>query len=228
MDITFLLEIAGVFLTLVVLLYLIFGDNALFRLVTYTFIGVAAGYVTILVIFQVLKPRLAILLGSQEPVLMVLGIIQILLGLLLFLKLWRRTSFLGALPMAILVGIGAAVTIGGSVFGTLFGQIGGTISVFDMSRDGDPLLRLLEGTFVLVGTVSTLAYFQFNVRSRSALPEQETKVRRAPALEVLAVIGQAFIGITLGAMFAGVYTAAITALIERIGFLFDFVSGFFR
>ncbi len=228
MDITFLLEIAGVFLTLVVLLYLIFGDNALFRLVTYTFIGVAAGYVTILVIFQVLMPRLAILLGSQEPVLMVLGIIQILLGLLLFLKLWRRTSFLGALPMAILVGIGAAVTIGGSVFGTLFGQIGGTISVFDMSRDGDPLLRLLEGTFVLVGTVSTLAYFQFNVRSRSALPEQETKVRRAPVLEVLAVIGQAFIGITLGAMFAGVYTAAITALIERIGFLFDFVSGFFR
>jgi hypothetical protein len=228
MDIAFLLEIAGLFLTLVVLLYLIFGDNALFRLVTYTFIGVAAGYVTILVIFQVLLPRLSILLISQEPVLMVLGFVQMLLGLMLFLKLWRRTSFLGALPMAILVGIGAAVTIGGSIFGTLFGQIGGTISVFDMTRDGEPLLRLLEGTFVLVGTVSTLAYFQFNVRSRTALPEQEAKVRRAPILEVLAVIGQAFIGITLGAMFAGVYTAAITALIERTGFIYDFVSRFFR
>lgn len=228
MDITFLLEIGGLFLTLVILLYLIFGDNALFRLVTYSFIGVAAGYVAVIVIFQVLLPRLSILLVSQdEPGLMVIGLIQIILGLMLFLKLWNRTSFLGALPMAMLVGIGAAVTIGGSVFGTLFGQIGGTIGIFDIPNDLGPLaslIRLLEGLFVLLGTVSTLAYFQFNVRSKNVLPEQETKVRRAPLLEVLAVIGQGFIGITLGAMFAGVYTAAITALIERVGSFFVFAS----
>ena len=194
MDTAFLLEIGGLFLTLVVLLYLIVGDNALFRLVTYTFIGVAAGYVTIMVIFQVLLPRISILLVSQEPLLVIIGAVEILLGLMLFLKLWNRTSFLGALPMAILVGVGAAVTIGGAVFGTLFGQIRGTIGLFDMQRNGDPLLSLLEGTFVLVGTVSTLAYFQFHMRSKTALPEQETKNRRAPVLEVLAVIGQGFIG----------------------------------
>ncbi|MBE0697866.1 MAG: hypothetical protein IH586_13170 [Anaerolineaceae bacterium] len=224
MDITFLLELGGLFLTLVILLYLIFGDNALFRLVTYSFIGVAAGYVAVLVIFQVLLPRLSILVVSQEPLLVIIGLIQIILGLMLFLKLWNRTSFLGALPMAMLVGIGAAVTVGGSVFGTLFGQIGGTIGLFDMQKGGDPLMRLLEGSFVLVGTISTLAYFQFNVRSKSPLPEQEAKIRRAPILEVLAVIGQGFIGITLGAMFAGVFTAAVTALIERIGAFFDFAS----
>ena len=228
MDIAFLLEVGGLFLTLVILLYLIIGDNALFRLVTYSFIGVAAGYVAVLVIFQVLLPRISILLVSQEPVLMMIGVVEILLGLMLFLKLWNRTSFLGALPMAILVGIGAAVTIGGAVFGTLFGQIGGTIGLFDMQKDGEPLLRLLEGTFVLVGTVSTLAYFQFHMRSKTALPEQEVKARRAPVLEVLALIGQGFIGITLGAMFAGVYTAAVTALIERIGSIFDFASRFLK
>ncbi len=228
MDTAFLLEIGGLFLTLVVLLYLIVGDNALFRLVTYTFIGVAAGYVTIMVIFQVLLPRISILLVSQEPLLLIIGGVEILLGLMLFLKLWNRTSFLGALPMAILVGVGAAVTIGGAVFGTLFGQIRGTIGLFDMQRNGDPLLSLLEGTFVLVGTVSTLAYFQFHMRSKSALPGQETKNRRAPFLEVLALIGQGFIGLTLGAMFAGVYAAAITALIERVGFIFDFVSRFIK
>jgi hypothetical protein len=152
--------------------------------------------------------------------------VQIVLGLMLFLKLWKRSSFLGALPMAILVGVGAAVTIGGSVFGTLFGQISGALSLFDIQQQGDPALRLLEGVFVLVGTISTLVYFQFNVRSKASLPEQDMKVRRAPVLEVLALVGQVFIGITLGAMFAGVYTAAITALIERIGFIFDFVSRF--
>lgn len=226
MDIQLLLEIAGLFLTLVVLLYLIFGDNALFRLVTYSFIGVAAGYVAILVIFQVLLPRLSILLVSQEPVLVLIGVVEIVLGLMLFLKLWQHTSFLGALPMAILVGVGAAVTIGGSVFGTLFGQINGTIGLFDLQKGGNPLLRLLEGIFVLVGTVSTLAYFQFTMRSKAALPEQDGNARRSPVIKVLAVIGQGFIGITLGAMFAGIYAAAITALVERIGFIFDFVSRF--
>lgn len=224
MNITFLLEIGGLFLTLVILLYLLFGDNALFRLVTYTFIGVAAGYVAVTVVFQVLLPRISILFASGEPVLMVIGLVQILLGLMLFLKLWNRTSFLGALPMAMLVGVGAAVTVGGALFGTLFGQISGTIGLFDMQRDGDPLARLLEGSFVLIGTVSTLAYFQFSVRSKNTLPEQETQARRAPLLEILAVVGQGFIGITLGAMFAGVYTAAITALIERIGVFFDFAT----
>lgn len=228
MDTAFLLEIGGLFLTLVVLLYLIVGDNALFRLVTYTFIGVAAGYVTIMVIFQVLLPRISILLVSQEPLLVIIGAVEILLGLMLFFKLWNRTSFLGALPMAILVGVGAAVTIGGAVFGTLSGQIRGTMVPFDMQGNADPLFSLLEGTFVLVGTVSTLAYFQFHMRSKTALPGQETKNRRAPVLEVLALIGQGFIGLTLGAMFAGVYAAAITALIERVGFVFDFVSRFLK
>lgn len=227
MDIKFLLEVGGLFLTLVVLLYLIIGDNALFRLVSYTFIGVASGYLAILVIFQVLLPRLSILLVSAEPVLIAIGVVETLLGLMLLLKIWPRTSLLGTFPMAILVGVGAAVTVGGAVFGTLFGQIRGTIGLFDMSQESFPLVRLLEGTFMLVGTVSTLAYFQFSMRSRNALPEQDSKTRRGPVLEALAVIGQGFIGITLGAMFAGVYTAAITALIERVGFIFDFVLRFF-
>ncbi len=227
MDIQFLLEVGGLFLTLVVLLYLIVGDNALFRLVSYTFIGVASGYLAILIVFQVLLPRLAILLASAEPVLIAIGAVEIILGLMLLLKIWPRTSFLGSFPMAILVGIGAAVMIGGAIFGTLFGQIRGAVGMFDMRQEGLPLVRLLEGAFVLVGTISTLAYFQFSVRSKNALPDQEAKARRSPALEVLAVIGQGFIGITLGAMFAGVYTAAITALIERVGFIFDFVLRFF-
>jgi hypothetical protein len=228
MDLILLLEIGSLFLTLMVFLYLIIGDNPLFRLVTYTFIGVASGYVAILVIFQVLLPRIASLVFSGETVLMVFGLIQLILGILLLTKLWQRTSFLGTIPMAILVGIGAAVTIGGAIFGTLFGQIVGTIGIFNMNQPGNPLVRLLEGVFVLIGTISTLAYFQFSVRSKAAASEtEEPPARRALSLELLAKVGQVFIGITLGAMFAGVYTAAISAMIERIGFIFDVASRFF-
>ncbi len=226
-----LLQVLGVVLTLMILLYLIIGDNALFRLVTYTFIGIASGYVAVLVIFQVLIPRISVLLTSSQLVLFSLGLIELLLGGLLVFKLWRGTSFLGTPGMAILVGVGAAVTIGGALFGTIFGQISGSSAAFNLaaSQPGeDPWLRLGWGAFVLVGTISTLVYFQFSARTRPAAPvSAETRPRRAAVLELTAQIGQIFIGITLGAMFAGVFTAAVSALVERVGFLYNFVISLF-
>jgi hypothetical protein len=239
MDLTFILELVGLFLTLMVLLYLFIGDNALFRIVTYSFIGITAGYITILVLFQVLLPRLGVLVRSGNTVYMGLGLIPFLLGLLLFSKLSPRLSRMGTIPMGILVGIGAAVTVGGAVFGTLAGQIRGTISLFHTSGSADTVTQLLEGVFVLVGTIATLAYFQFSVRSRGAVPvaagaapgaDAETAgegpARRDLFMDFLSKIGQVFIGIVLGATFAGVYTAAISALLERIAFIFNVIMSF--
>lgn len=234
MDLPFIMEIVGLILTLIVVLYLFIGDNPLFRIVTYTFIGVAAGYVTVLVLFQVLIPRLISLVGSGDFRLMGLGVISFLLGLLLFAKLSPRSSGLGTVSMAILVGIGAAVAVGGAVFGTLGGQILGTMNLFS-SRQGLDGFRLLEGAIILVGAISTLAYFQFGARSKpaaAAATEAVGEVESTPAtrrdlfMEILSKVGQVFIGITLGAMFAGVYTATISALIERIDFLLNFVFKF--
>jgi hypothetical protein len=216
-----ILLLAGLFLTLMILLYIFIGDNALFRLVTYVFVGAAAGYVAVTVIFQVLIPRLTSLLGTGSLAAIGLGLVPFVLGVLLLLKIFPGLSRLGTLPMALLAGVGAAVAVGGAIFGTIFGQVGGTISLFSPNQGGDPLTRLAEGVFVLIGTISTLAYFQFSARSRPATSEPETGARRSLLLELLAKVGQVFIGITLGAMFAGVYTAAISALVERVGFSFN-------
>jgi hypothetical protein len=223
MDLSLLIDIFGLFLTLSILTYLFFGDNAFFRLATYLFIGVAAGYITILVIFNVLIPRFGTLFASGNMFFMVFGVILALLGVLLLLKLHPRLSRIGSLPMSILVGVGAAVAIGGAVFGTIFGQVGGTLNLFNVGQGqgGNPL----AGIYVLVGAVTTLAYFQFSTRSRVVTPvaEEEATAPRATPLEILAKVGQVFIGIILGAMFAGVYTAAITAMVERLGFIFETV-----
>lgn len=235
MDSKLILELVGLFLTLMVLIYLIVGDNALFRIVTYTFVGIASGYVTILIIFQVLLPRLFNMLRTGSLPLIALGLVPFVLGLLLLFKLSSRFSTLGTLSMATLAGIGAAVAVGGALFGTLFGQIRGTINLFNLEGGGG-LARLLEAVLVLLGAISTLAYFQFGARRRPAAAAEplaaeaasesspSALARRPSSLEVLAKIGQVFIGITLGAMFAGVYTAAITALIERLGFVIDTVN----
>ena len=91
--------------------------------------------------------------------------ITILLGVLALFKFSPRLSRLGSIPMAILVGVGAAVAIGGAVFGTLFGQIGGTFAQFNVRQGGN----LLSAVYVLAGAVCTLAYFQFSARGRSTV-----------------------------------------------------------
>ncbi len=218
MGLNVILELVSAALTILVLIYLFVGNNPLFKAVSYSFVGVAAGYVLVLVIFQVLGPRLVapLLQGDFLAVL-----VPLILGLLLLFKLSPKLSFIGNLSMALMVGVGAAVAIGGGIFGTLFGQMSGTFTTLSSKQAGFNLSRVLEGFFILLGTICTLAYFQFGAANRRGLPPQ-----RSSLVEMLGKVGQIFIGITLGATFAGVFAASISALIERIGFLINVIARF--
>ena len=67
---------------------------------------------------------------------------------------------------------------------------------------------------MLVGTIATLVYFSFGAKNTS-----QKSTKRGWISSVFAWIGQFFIAITLGAVFAGVLTTAITALVERSDFI---------
>jgi hypothetical protein len=217
--------IVGFILTLMVFSYL-FGDNPLFRLTTYLFIGVTAGFSAVMVIYHVLMPRLLFPLledplGPQTWVV----IVPLILGMLLLMKLSPHLARAGEISMAYLVGVGAAVMIGGAVIGTLFTQSAATVNMFDFdlgAQFGQTLfMRLLEGGIFLAGTIGTLIYFQFGARLRPGLPPQRPRI-----VTILSSIGQVFIAITLGALFAGVFATALTALIDRVGFLRDAIVSF--
>jgi hypothetical protein len=47
-------------------------------------------------------------------------------------------------------------------------------------------------------------------------------------VNILARIGQIFIAITLGALLAGIFIAALSALIERLGSIWTTITGFIR
>jgi hypothetical protein len=207
-------------LTLLVFSYLL-GDNFLFRLVTYLFVGVSAGYVFVLVLFQVVIPRLIQPLQTYGLVEMLIFVaVPLVLSALLLTKISPRLAGLGTLPMAYLVGVGAAVAIGGAVFGTLLGQVTGVGQ--EVAHAQTPL-DFLGGLIILVGAICTLVYFQFSANSpRQGQPG--ASAQRGALVESLARIGQIFIGITLGALFAGVYAAALTALMERIGYIFNIIA----
>jgi hypothetical protein len=213
--------ILGFLLTLFIFSYIL-GDNPLFRLTTSLFIGVSAGFAGIVAINSVLLPRLVAPLFSNSFPLIIRAVIPLILALLLMAKLSPRISSLGSIPMAYLVGVGAAAAIGGVVLGTLFPQVNSSMNLFDLQVAIDRGINvgffLVNGGIILVGTITSLAYFHFGARHR----QNQAPVRQ-PWIEELSQIGQLFIAITLGVFFAAVYSAALAALVERLSFLVDFL-----
>ena len=212
----------GLMLTLLVFSYLL-GDNILFRVTIHIFIGVAAGFSAVMVFYNVIRPRLimALLSGSQGERLVLL--VPLVLSILLLAKVSPRTARWGNISMAYLVGVGAAVAIGGALLGTLFPQVEATTNLFDLNfgqESGSSILyQFVNGSIILVGVLVTMAYFHFGISSGSDQPSQ-----RPAWIEWMARVGKVFIAIAFGVLFAGVYSAALMALVERLYFIVDFLK----
>ena len=207
--------IAFVF-TLFIFSYLI-GDNPLFRIAVYIFVGVSAGYVASVAFRQVIWPDLLVQMVKGTFTQKALLTVPLILGVLLLTKISPRLTNLGMPTMALLVGVSAAVAIGGAVTGTFFPQIGATINMFDIhsATSAAQLAGMLfNGAWILAGVTTTLVYFHFGARTTS-----NGSVRRFALIELIAFIGSIFLAITLGVLFAGVYSAALTALIDRFHFI---------
>lgn len=217
--------IIGFVLTLMVLSYII-GDNFLFRLAMAIFVGVASGYAAVMVIYNVLWYQLIVPLLTSPTQNLQITIPTILLGLALVTKGFNRNSRVGNSVLAYLVGVGAATAIGGAIFGTILPQAAASANLLNLAYatpGGIGLVGwLLKGLVILFGTLATLAYFHFGVRSEG---EGSLPVRHPVIENVLAPAGKAFIAVTLGVIFAGVFSASLSALIDRMLFVWEFLQG---
>ena len=129
----------GLALTVMILSYVL-GDNPLFRIAMYLFVGVAAGYAVVVAVQNVLIPQLVapvLALGSQTADVGALTLLGFswLLALLFLLKL-HPANQIGRIPLALLAGVGAAVAIGGAVTGTLLPQTAATAFPLQLSNLG--------------------------------------------------------------------------------------------
>jgi hypothetical protein len=216
MPIELISALVGLILTLMVFSYLI-GDNPLFRIAVYLFIGVASGYAATIVWHYVLVPKLFQPLTAFNP----FSIVPFLFGISLLAKLSPRISWIGNFAMAVLVGVGAAAAVGGALIGTLLPQAQAAIDSFNILSAESGLevaSRLLEGVVMLGGTVFTLASFHFSAgRAADGAPKHNR------IIEGIAWVGRIFIAITFGVLFAGVYMSALTAMIERLSFILNFI-----
>ena len=212
LSLDFLAGLIGFLLTLMVLSYLI-GDSPLFRFATYLFVGVSAGYIAIVVLYQVVIPYLILPWTTTSWPAAGLLLIPLFLFVLMLMKISPRLSWLGGPSVGYVAGVGAAVAVGGAILGTILPQIVSAAEPFDPAS-ANLLESMFNGLILLLGTITTLAYFHFGA-SRKA----DGAVKRNVLVNMLAGIGQLFVAVTFGVLFAGVYSAALTALIERVSSL---------
>ena len=206
----------GFLLTVFIFSYIV-GDNVLFRIATHLFIGVAAGYVAIVVIQNIILPQMIWPFFSDNRNEKIFAILFLILGALMLTKISPRLNKLGNPAIAYLVGVGAAAAIGGAVVGTIFPQTSASINVF-VEND------IFDAFWILVGTLTTLLYFHFGIRRKNS----EDDVPQRPAwMDMIGNVGQFFIAVTFGALFSGVYLAAIMALIERASFIWNLIQSMF-
>ncbi len=202
--------LVGFTLTLMILSYTL-GDNPLFRLAVHLFVGVAAGYTVIITINNVILPQLILPLLSDNQNEKILAVIYLIPSALVLTKLSPRLSQLGNPAMAILVGIGAAAAIGGAVLGTVFPQVATTINLFEHQNS-------INAAVILLATLTTLIYFHFSLQRESGQPAKVNLL-----IQGIGKVGQVFIAIAFGSLFAGVYFSALAAYIERLTYLWSFL-----
>ena len=208
--------IIAAILTFMVWSYLL-GDNPAFRIAEHLFVGIAVGYAVVVAWFNVVQPALFGAVAPQSPA---LAAAPLLLCLLLMAKVRPAWSGVGNIAVAFLVGVGAALAVGGALFGTLGPQVVATASLsLDPADYGDTQSALAspflwQNLAVLVGTIGTFFYFTFNIQPQGPLGGfRETFTR------FWSGIGRWVIMMMLGALFANTVTSRIALLIGRVQWL---------
>ena len=216
--------IIGVALTVMVFSYIL-GDRLFFGIATHILIGVSAGFLALVVIQKIILPYLVKPLANVTDPGFLLALVPLALSILLVLMLFRRGTQAGAIPLAFLGGVLAALAIIGVTRGTLAPQILSMIGRFEpgkLMHEAQPQWSaIVEALMILLGVISVL--FAFHHRGQAKAGE----VVRPIFLQGIGSIGQIFIGITFGALFVGLFSTALIALISSLSEIIQFITLWF-
>lgn len=214
--------VLGLLLTIMVFSYLA-GDKFFFRLAMNLLIGVGAGYAAALIIQLVIIPHLVkpLLTGSGNVFYLSLAMCAFIA--LLLTAFFGRFRQVARLPLAFLIGLIAAVSIFGLARGSLAPQLLAIVNRFSpelLYKESLPdWLALVKAAAMLIGVIAVLLYFDHRVgrgQANSNLPLLS---------ENTIGVGRIFIGISFGAIFAGVFATALVALLGRIAWIGNLLMG---
>jgi len=229
-----LLADAGLWVGLLITLAifsLLFGDNLLARVAQHLLVGAGMGYAVLLAVQYVLAPRLLAPMARGE---WLSHLLLLLLALLLLVAGLERIFAqggelggrsvqtgrgrkllhgLGAIPLAIVLGVGMGAAVVGIVQGTLYVQVWQVlVGTWDDAPAG---AGVWMGALTLLLTTATLLHLSLNRR------EQIDPLPR-PLRDLLALwmwVGERALWIATGILLARLFASRLTLLVDRMGWL---------
>lgn len=200
MDISTL--IAGL-LTIAILTFL-YRDNPVYKMAEYLLVGVAIGYALVIAWTSTVMDLLVEPLAGGKLSLLV----PLILGLMMFARIFPKAAPISRIPLAILIGSGAGAAIPAMLGPRILTQMSDTIGNVAGTSAGPSI----SGLIVLIGLIATLSYFYFS-RPQTG------------ALGVSSRIGTYFLMIFFGATFGYTVMSRMSTFIGRAEFLLsDFLG----
>ena len=193
------------------------ADNPLYRFAQSVLIGAALGYASAVLLRSTVVPIVdALIFGQATTRQMIVGGLGLLLGLMLVPRFGRqRGSYWANLPIALLLGTGAALALAGAVRGTLVPQMLDTVRGTGLGPD---LATQVGGAVLAVLAVTVLLSFTYTLPARGT-PRLPARLFRG--------LGRGLILATFGVFFAATVSTYIAALVGQLGMISDWVTSLF-
>jgi len=187
-------------LTLAIFSFL-YRENPIYRFAEHLLVGVSAGYYLVQYFYSAVYKKLWVPVFQEGQWALLPGGI---LGLLLLLRLHRRTAWLSRYAIAFYVAAWSGYLIPSILQAQVLTQMRGTVVG---PYEGTGMWDYLSSWMLLAGVVSILVYFYFS---------QEHK----GVIRGVSKIGITFLMIGFGASFGYTIMGRITLLVGRFQFLF--------
>lgn len=189
------------------------ADNPFYRFAQSVLIGTALGYIAAVIVRDVLVLPIDALIfdgaSLEQWIPMIAGLV---LGMLLITRFGPQWgSHLANYPLALLIGVGAALALVGAVRGTLTPLLLATIRIPLLTGD---LSAQSGGMLLVLLTLTTLLAFRY-----TSSPRRAAKGDAPRQLPFAALVQQASRGAVLvafGVFFAAAVTTYISALVEQL------------
>jgi hypothetical protein len=181
-------------LTLAAWSYL-YKQNIVFQVVEQVFIGISAAHAMTVAYSNIVSTGVKPLFQNGDLTLA----LPLAGGVLLYTRFWPKASGLSRLPLAFTMGTAAAVAIRGSVDASFIQQVKATMLPLN-SRDN---------ILVVAGTVSVIAYFLFNSKSRRG------------CLMPVSQVGRWVMMLAFGAAYGNTVMMRMSLLIPRMRLVFS-------
>lgn len=198
----------------------LYRENLVYRLFEHLFIGVAAGFTTILSIRNFLWPKiLKPMLGynivvypdgtknmEYEP-LYLLYLVPMAFGLLYYFIYSRRYYWLSKIVIGMMLGVSAGLAFKG-FFNWILPQLSGSFKPLVVIDGADiDVWASIENCFFVFTLVAVMTYFFFSFR------------REGRTITALSSSGRWLLMVCFGAFFGSTVMARMALLVERVQFL---------